>query len=210
MPGGGYARLAIDHEGKDVARRLSSLGYDSFVLKYRLPNDACMSDKRFGPIEDVYHSIKYIRDLEEPVEIVLLGFSAGGHLVSTAVNLSNDETLKGDYNILIYPVISMQNGVTHKGSKKHLLGDNVSQEDIDLFSSHLQVNSSTPPTFIMHSKDDKAVPIENSYLYKEALDQFGIPNQMFVYEKGGHGFGMVNPLDEKDWFDEMIRFISIN
>lgn len=223
IPGGGYGMVAINHEGHDVAKRLKDLGYASFVLKYRLPVDSQMSDKRIAPIQDAQNAIVYIRknanrlgvDLKD---VVVMGFSAGGHLASTLsthydtsyIGIVDKKMLRPDYSVLVYPVITMKEGVTHGGSKKNLIGPNVTDEDVRRFSNELNIKGDTPPAFIIHSEDDKVVPIKNALLYKEGLDHNGVSNKFYHYQKGTHGFGMYNKQEEGDWFSDMIVWINNN
>ena len=222
IPGGGYGMVAINHEGHDVAKRLQELGYHSFVLRYRLPVAAQMIDKRVGPIIDAQSALLFIRDKAQDsgwngIEVGVIGFSAGGHLASTLSTHSNIayvnevEDLKGlrpDFSVLVYPVISMDDQITHKGSKNNLIGPNFKEEDVFTFSNDLQVTEHTPPTFLIHAEDDKTVPIENSFRYMKALNKNNVPNKLFKYELGGHGFGMYNKKEEGDWFTAMLVWLN--
>lgn len=218
IPGGGYARVAIDHEGHDVAKRLQDLGYAAYVLRYRLPNDGEMVDKKIAPIQDAQAAIQYIRANHSMAKVAVIGFSAGGHLASTLSThfetnyLTQKSTgnydLRPDFSVLVYPVITMEDGVTHNGSKNNLIGPNFSDADMRKFSNELNVNQKTPFTYIVHAGDDKAVPIENAYRYISALDKFGVAHKLYKYKKGGHGFGMLNKLEEGDWFADMISWLE--
>ena len=220
IPGGGYARVAMDHEGHDVAKRLQSLGYASYVLRYRLPNAEEMPVKKIAPIQDAQTALSYIRKASNGIQVgqvAVLGFSAGGHLASTLsthfkTNYTQDgpatAALRPDFSVLVYPVITMEDGVTHKGSKMNLIGPDVKEDDVLHFSNENQVTKHTPATYIVHAADDKAVPIENAYRYQKALQAHGVPNKLYQYEKGGHGFGMVNTLEAGDWFADMITWIQ--
>ena len=216
IPGGGYAGVAINHEGHDVAKRLNDLGYSAYVLFYRLPKAEFMEDKRFGPLQDAQYAIAQIRAENPKKKVAVIGFSAGGHLAATLSNLydrpQTDElkksNLKPDFSVLCYPVISMDAAITHQGSKNNLIGPDFKDEDIELFSLEKQVDKNNQPTFLMSAKDDKAVPIENSYNYKKALDQNKIPNMIFTYEEGGHGFGLINKTDSRDWFAAMMDWLK--
>lgn len=203
FPGGGYSHLAIDKEGTKVARWLNTLGITAFVLKYRLPNDQIMKAKTIGPLQDAQEAIRYIRRNAEKWKIKkdkigVMGFSAGGHLAATLSTHYNDKvyqvsdsvSAKPDFSILIYPVISMNNEITHKGSQNNLLGISPSISLIDKFSNEQHVNSETPPAFIIHATDDLVVPAENSINYYLALKKNKIPAELHLYEKGGHGFGL--------------------
>lgn len=203
LPGGGYQHLAIDKEGTKVAEWFNSLGIVAFVLKYRLPSDVIMTDKTIGPLQDAQQAVRYVRENAEkwnidPKKIGVLGFSAGGHLASTLATHYDDKVYESnskvsarpDFLLLIYPVISMQNDITHKGSQTSLLGEHPSQELIDSFSNEKRVTAQTPPTFLIHATDDTVVLPENSINYYLALKKNGVSAEMHIYEKGGHGFGL--------------------
>ncbi len=201
-PGGGYRNLAMDHEGAQVATWLNSLGISAFVLKYRL------GPKYHHPAQmnDVQQAIRTVRARAseygiEPNKIGVWGFSAGGHLASTAsthfakavpesVDPIERVSSRPDFAILTYPVISFTTEYVHKGSRTNLLGENPSEEDKRLMSNELQVTKETPPTFLVHSNEDTGVPAENSVLYYLALRKAGVPAEMHIYEKGPHGFGL--------------------
>lgn len=221
IPGGGYGMVAVNHEGHDVARRLKDTGYASFVLRYRLPVDSQMIDKKIAPIQDAQSAIVYIREhaksLGVPLEdVVVVGFSAGGHLASTLsthfdtsyIGEVDKKLLRPDYSVLVYPVISMKDGVTHFGSKNNLIGPKFEESDVLRFSNELNINQNTPPAFIVHSEDDKAVPIKNALLYKEQLDKNKVKNKFYHYQKGVHGFGMYNKQEEGDWFASMLDWLE--
>jgi len=217
IPGGGYAHIAMDHEGHAVAKELVRNGYSAYVLQYRLPSPNIMRDKSIGPLQDAQRAVQLIRTSNPKFKKVgVIGFSAGGHLASTLVTkfkkeyISNPShvSLRPDFAGLIYPVISMQNDVTHKGSKINLIGENPSEELVQLFSSDLQVSPEVCPVFFVHAKDDKSVPIENSYRMMAALDKVHVPNTIYVFEQGGHGFGLINKTSEKKWFDAFLSWMS--
>ncbi len=222
IPGGGYSRVAMGHEGHDVAQRLRDLGYASFVLRYRLPVDSQMLDKRIAPIQDAQTALLYIKTHADRLgydsnNVVVIGFSAGGHLASTLSthfetsyigDVKNKSFLRPDYSVLVYPVITMAPGRTHSGSKNNLIGSSAKEEDMFRFSNENNVTSDTPPTYLMHAEDDKVVPFQNVVMYKEKLDKFQIDNRLYVYNKGGHGFGMVNKLEAGDWFLDMLNWLN--
>lgn len=219
-PGGGYTHLAINKEGYKVAKWLNTLGVSAFVLKYRMPSDITMKDKTIGPLQDAQEAIRLVRKNAKQWnidhnKIGVMGFSAGGHLASTLSTQYNDKvyplenkiSARPDFSILIYPVVSMKDGITHQGSKKSLLGDNPSEELVIKYSNVLQVDNTTPPTFLVHASNDKAVPVENSLTYYNALKKNEVPAELHIYENGGHGFGLgvsgtnVNwPESLKHWF----------
>lgn len=221
IPGGGYARVAIQHEGHDVAKRLQDLGYAAFVLRYRLPNAAQQYDKRIAPLQDAQSAIAYIREnfakQGQIKHVGVLGFSAGGHLASTlSTHFEMDSrtgkkaapALKPDFSVLLYPVISMEDGITHNGSKNNLIGPNPAEGDVLKYSNEKNISRDTPPAFLMHAADDRVVPIANSERYLEALRANGVAGTLFRYETGGHGFGMYNKTDSRDWFEAMLRWVK--
>lgn len=202
-PGGGYRGLAIDHEGDQVARWLNSLGITAFVLKYRL------GPKYHHPTQlgDVQRAIRVVRNRAtefgiQPNRIGVWGFSAGGHLASSAAthfdagkpnptDTADASSSRPDFAILIYPVITFtEEPYVHKGSRTALLGDNPDPALIKLMSNELQVTSQAPPVFLIHTSEDKSVPPENSVFFYLALRKAGVPAEMHIYEKGPHGFGL--------------------
>jgi acetyl esterase/lipase len=213
-PGGGYGMLSWDNEGKFPAMAFQDIGVAAFLLKYRLPDDNIMKDKSIGPLQDAQRAIKLIRMHAkewnvDPGKVGILGFSAGGHLASTAAThfslpyIPNPEktSLRPDFQILVYPVISFTNPkLTHFGSMAALIGLNASDELKKTFSNERQISEETPPAFLVHSADDGVVPVGNSIEFFNSLHGFGTAASMHVYEKGGHGFGLVNPDSKMDWF----------
>ncbi|WP_348799804.1 prolyl oligopeptidase family serine peptidase [Flavobacterium adhaerens] len=211
-PGGGYAVLSIDKEGINIAKWFNSIGVSAFVLKYRLPSDDIMENKTIGPLQDAQEAIRLVRRNAakwnlDASKIGIMGFSAGGHLASTAsthyldkIYESNDNiSARPDYSMLIYPVISMENGITHNGSKESLLGKNASADLIAKYSNEKEVNEQTPPTFLVHATDDHAVPVENSINYYLALKKSNVLAEMHLYQNGGHGFGLGTKGTHTDW-----------
>jgi acetyl esterase/lipase len=205
FPGGGYQMVAIDHEGRQVARWLNELGIAAFVVDYR------HRGRGYGhpaPIQDAQRAIRTVRSRSaefgiEPNKIGIIGFSAGGHLASTAgthfnekfyepVDANDSASARPDFMILIYPVISM-GPISHSGSRSALLGRNASQELADKFSNEKQVDSNTPPTFLVHATDDKTVPVENSINFYLACKKARVPVEMHIWQKGEHGFGLGKP-----------------
>lgn len=219
-PGGGYGILAISHEGHDVAKLLASNGVAAFVLKYRLPKDEIMIDKRIGPLQDAQRAIQLVREKAsewgiDENQIGVAGFSAGGHLASTlsthfskaVIDNPKHTSLRPDFSLLLYPVISMQNGITHGGSRQNLLGANPSEADVNRFSNELQVTPDTPPAFLVHAEDDTAVPIANSEAYAAALKAHSIAAKLITYPKGGHGFGLHNKTTSDKWADHFLEWL---
>jgi len=221
-PGGGYGILAIDHEGYNVAKRFNDLGVAAFVLKYRLPSDAIMEDKSIGPLMDAQQAMYVVRKNAakwnvNPAKIGIMGFSAGGHLASTLTVHYNDVkiadkeqlSLRPDFSILIYPVISF-NAFTHQGSAVNLIGKEGTAEQRDYFSSEKHVTADTPPTFLVHANDDGGVPVQNSILFNEALVSHKVKAEMHLYQGGGHGFGLNNKTTSDDWFERLRNWMSAN
>lgn len=222
LPGGGYSHLSVEKEGRKVAEWANSLGLNAFVLHYRLPSDEIMEDKSLAPLADAQQAMRFIRKNEEkwnliPNQIGVLGFSAGGHLaasLSTRFNekiTSKNQTISArpDFSILIYPVVSMEDELTHKGSQESLLGENAKEDIIENFSNENLVTAETPPTFLVHATDDKAVPVENSLEYYKALKANNVPVEMHIFEDGGHGFGLGKkgtntfwPKNLEKWLDQ--------
>lgn len=220
-PGGGYAILAIDHEGHDVARRFAAIGISAFVLKYRLPNDKIMIQKDIGPLQDAQRAIQLVREHAKewklnPNQVGVAGFSAGGHLASTLgthfektfIDNPKNINLRPDFMLLMYPVISMKSGLTHQGSKQNLLGKEPSDDQVLLFSNEMQVKGNTPPAFLVHAEDDSAVPIANSIEFCKALEKHNIRTKLMTYPKGGHGFGLNNPTSDIQWFDYFVDWLK--
>lgn len=208
-PGGGYAVVVYQAEGIKTAKEFAKNGVAAFVIKYRLPDDSTMMDKKIGPLQDTQQAIKIVR--ENAVKwgidinrIGIMGFSAGGHLASTAathfdqtfIENNNNTNLRPDFQILIYPVISMRDSLTHLDSRKNLLGENPSEEIINQFSNELQVNTNTPPAYITHTGDDTVVDVDNSITYYQRLKNYDVPAEMHIYPKGNHGFVLSQPSDE--------------
>jgi acetyl esterase/lipase len=187
-PGGGYTHLAKDHEGMHWAPYFNNMGVAYAVLEYSLP----YGDKTV-PMKDVEKAFKVLTDSAEVWKINseaigIMGSSAGGHLASTAAT-HQTEVCKPAFQILFYPVISMDAEITHKGSRNALLGEKPSQADVDLYSNEKQVTANTPRAFIALCTDDDVVKADNSVRYYTALLHVGVPASMFIYPKGGHGWG---------------------
>jgi len=199
-PGGGYQHLA-DHEGRPVAEWLNSIGITAFVLKYRIGPKY----HHPAPLQDAARAVRLVRARAsewkiDPKRIAVLGFSAGGHVASSigthfdsgqpgAADVIDRVSSRPDLLVLIYPVITMGE-FTHEGSRKQLLGDNPTADMVKLMSNEEQVTKETPPTFLVHTANDAAVPVENSLRFAEALRKMGVPFELHVYERGKHGFGL--------------------
>ncbi|GAB3777462.1 hypothetical protein GCM10028818_24660 [Spirosoma horti] len=199
-PGGGYGILAASHEGSDVAHWFNEMGVAAFVLKYRLPNPAIMTNQQEVPLMDAMQGLTLIRKEAarygiDPNKIGVMGFSAGGHLAATLATHYNkgpkaSEQAKPNFAILMYPVITFGEKA-HAGSRNNLLGKLASSpEMVAYYSNELQVTAQTPPTFLVHAEDDKAVPVENSIDFYLACLKSGVPAEMHLYPSGGHGFGL--------------------
>jgi len=220
-PGGGYAILAIGHEGYAVAKEFNKIGITAFVLKYRLPSDQIMVDKTIGPLQDAQTAIMMVRKNAaqwgiNPQKIGILGFSAGGHLASTAgthfdkpVIDNQGISLRPDFMVLAYPVISF-GPLGHRGSAENLLGKTPSQEQVMLYSNELQVNAETPPTFLMQATDDGGVPVDNSIMFYQALRKNQVKTEMHLFQAGGHGFGLINSTSKALWFNWCADWLAAN
>lgn len=198
FPGGAYAMLAA-HEGLPVGEWFESVGVRAFVLKYRL------GPKYHHPtmLNDAHQAIRLVRSRAsefgvDPKRVGILGFSAGGHLASTASTHFDKET-RPDAAILIYPVISMLKPYAHEYSREMLLGKNSSDRDAEALSNYRNVSLETPPTLLVHGADDDAVPVQNSLLYAEALAEHRVPFELHVPQHGPHGFGLGTPGSAQDW-----------
>lgn len=203
-PGGGYGALAANHEGRQVANYLNSLGMAAFVLRYRL------GPKYHHPVQlgDAQRAIRTVRAKAaewriDPARIGIMGFSAGGHLAMTASTITDAGqpqapdaidrvSSRPDFTVLGYPVISFTAAWTHQGSKRNLLGDPADAELVKKLSGELAVTKDTPPTFLFHTNQDTGVPAENSVHYYLALRQAGVPAEMHIFERGPHGVGLAN------------------
>jgi acetyl esterase/lipase len=221
-PGGGYGFLAVDHEGREVADWLNSLGVAAFVLRYRI----APRYRHPAPLQDAGRAIRTVRARAgewgvDPARIGILGFSAGGHLAATAGTRFEDgkpgaddpverASSRPDFLVLVYPVISLTAPWTHQGSKRNLLGDAPAPELAEALSAERQVTARTPPAFLVHTSGDKGVPSENSVAFYLALRAAGVPAELHVYERGEHGFG----LGRKDpvlstWPDRLRQWMEV-
>lgn len=225
-PGGAYAGLAYDWEGTDFAGWLNSRGIAAIVLRYRLPVDGDADHQKWlCPLLDAQRAIRLTRAHAadwaiDPAKVGIMGFSAGGHLASTAgthfdagdagaADPVDRLSSRPDFMILIYPVISMMEPTTHAGSRHNLLGEHPSDALVRLYSNELQVTAETPPTFLVHAGDDNAVPVKNSLLFYEALLAHQVPAELHVYPKGGHGFAFALPNGRlQDWTHLCARWLA--
>lgn len=202
-PGGGYAILAYDHEGTELAEWFNARGMTAVVLKYRLPERDNFDNVSIRPLQDAQAALRYMRKNAgkygiAPDKIGIMGFSAGGHLAATASTLFDTQvgeitdppvSVRPDFSLLIYPVISFDNEITHSGSKENLIGKNPSKEEEERFSPEKQVRADTPPAFLVSTADDW-VSAENAIAYFRACKKNKVPAEMHIYEKGGHGYAL--------------------
>lgn len=210
-PGGGYVRLAIGHEGGEIAQWLRSLGLATFVLKYRLAEYG-----HPAPMQDVLRAVRLVRSRAaefniDPHRLGLFGGSAGGHLSATAGTLFDHPlgktgapldavSARPDFLMLVYPVITMDAAAVHAGSRKALLGDHPTPAALDFLSMEQQVTARTPPTFLMHTQEDTGVVAENSIRFYQALTRAGVPAELHIYQNGPHGVGLKPGLGTtSDW-----------
>jgi acetyl esterase/lipase len=203
-PGGGYGALAVDHEGKSIADWLNEHGVAAFVLKYRL-------GPRYhhpAPLQDAQRALRIVRARAkewgvDPKKVGIWGFSAGGHLASTAATHFDDGksdaadpiervSCRPDFAILGYPVITLDGPYAHRGSRRNLLGDNPDPKLVESLCNDKQVTPQTPPTFLFHTNEDTGVPPENSILFYLALRKAKVPAELHIYEKGRHGVGLAD------------------
>ena len=222
-PGGGYGVIASGLEGYPIAEKLNEAGITAFVLKYRLPTTKGAEFKHPVPLSDALRAIQWVRYHAseyklDPKRIGIMGFSAGGHLAASAGTLYAKYSFgsdgiaqvssRPDFMCLGYPVISTQKGIAH-GCVRHPLTAGFSPEQVAEMSCELNVTAQTPPTFLLHAKDDKGVLPQNSMVMHEALKQQGVPTELKLYEQGGHGFGLGRKgTDSAQWLDDFIAWLS--
>ncbi len=223
-PGGGYGILAYDWEGSDIARWLNSRGIAAFVLKYRLPGSKSNIVPHMSPLMDAQRAMRLIRSRAEkwnldPTKIGVMGFSAGGHLASTLSthydggDPSNSDPVerlscRPDFSVLVYPVISFTEEFQHSGSRINLVGKDADEKLVKFYSSELQVTQDTPPAILIHSDDDKGVPVENSIAYYKALRAKGVSSELHIYPYGGHGYSLaIGQGHLATWPDRVIEWI---
>lgn len=223
-PGGGYGGLAYFHEGINEAEWFRQQGIAAFVLFYRLPTNGY---RHPVPLLDAQRAVRLLRSRAaewniDPGKIAVMGFSAGGHLVSTldthfdagdpkAADPVDRQSCRPDFTVLVYPVITFQvPGVTHEGSKLNLLGPNPDPALVASLSNDTQVTPRTPPTLLVHAEDDRAVPIENSRLMLAALQKAGVPSALHEYPHGGHGFGFgpEQHAAPPEWLDRVVAWLA--
>ena len=223
-PGGGYSVLAIDHEGYDIAAWFNERGITAYVLKYRLPQDELFENVEIRPLQDAQQAIRIVRKNAlkygiSPDKIGIMGFSAGGHLASTASTHFETQvgeitdpaiSVRPDFSLLIYPVITFSETITHSGSRDNLISKNASEAKVEYYSNEKHVSANTPPAFLISTTDDGVSP-ENSVMYFQACRKNNVPVEMHIYEKGGHGYALkkrgLGPVESwparmEDWMKE--------
>ncbi|TKK67132.1 alpha/beta hydrolase [Ilyomonas limi] len=216
-PGGGYSVIVYDGEGVTTAKEFAKNGVAAFVLKYRLPNDSFEVNKTIAPLQDAQQAIKMVRDNAgkwniDINKVGIIGFSAGGHLASTEathyrtalIENKSNTNLRPDFQILVYPVISMQDSLTHKDSRRQLMGAHPSKEVIDEYSNDLQIDKDSPPAYLTHAADDNVVDVDNSIVYFEALRHHNVPVEIHIYPKGNHGFIFKHP----GWMEPLFEWMK--
>lgn len=222
-PGGGYWINAVNIEGYDEAKVLNSWGVAAFVLTYRIPDSAYCIHPEIAPLQDAQQAILQVRRHADQwhidaVRVGIMGFSAGGHLASTAgthfdrvlVPDADGISVRPDWMILGYPVISSNEAVSHRGSFDKLLGKNAPDSLLKYFSNELQVTDRTPPAFLVHAQDDDGVSPQNSILFYQALTAHHVPAELHIYQKGGHGFGLHLPVKDELWMDRCRHWMQLN
>ena len=216
-PGGSYKVIVYQGEGVATAREFAKNGVAAFVLRYRLPDDSLVNNKSIVPLQDAQQAIKLIRENAQqwnidPAKIGICGFSAGGHLAASAathfqealIENSTNTNLRPDFLITVYPVISMQDSLTHADSRTNLLGRQPAKNMVNYFSNELQVTAQTPPAYITHAGDDKLVDVDNSIFFYEALRHHKVPAEMHIYPSGGHGF----IFSQKNWMQPLLEWMK--
>lgn len=222
-PGGGYWINAVNIEGYDEAKVLNSWGVAAFVLTYRIPDSAYCIHPEIAPLQDAQQAILQVRRHADEWHVDqgrvgIMGFSAGGHLASTAgthfdrvlVPDADGISVRPDWMILGYPVISSSEAVMHKGSFDKLLGKDAPDSLLKYFSNELQVTDRTPPAFLVHAQDDHGVSPQNSILFYQALTAHHVPAELHIYQKGGHGFGLHLPVKDELWMDRCRHWMQLN
>ena len=201
FPGGGYGILSWPWEGVRIAEAFQDRGIAAILVNYRLPSDETMTDKSIAPLQDAQQALRQVRHNAaawgiDPAKVGVLGFSAGGHLASTAgthfdkplVPNADGVSVRPDFMILAYPVISMEDDLTDKGVRNNLLGPHPSEERIRWFSSELQVSDKTPPALLLAAENDSIVNPDNTIRFFQSLRHHHVPAEMVLFQQGDHGF----------------------
>ena len=222
FPGGGYGGLSMVNEGSNIAKAFNALGVTAFIVKYRLPSDDIMVDKTIGPLQDAQQAVLTVRKRAtewglNTAKIGIIGFSAGGHLASTAgthfdklvIEDKENISVRPDFMILLYPVISF-GPMAHVGSRENLIGKTPSESLLNLYSNETQVSANTPPTFLVHAQDDDVVPVQNSLMFYDSLLKNKVKAAMQIFQAGGHGFGLNNPKSKEHWIDWCKDWMQLN
>lgn len=222
FPGGGYRVEEYEREGVAIAMELVKQNVTCFVVRYRLPDSTSVLDPSTGPIADAQQAIQLVRAeaknlLIDPDRVGVMGFSAGGHLAAMAGTQFDSVyaprlghlSTRPDFMLLVYPVISMEEGLGHAGSRKALLGDNASPETIAKFSDEKHVTSHTPPTYLVYADDDKTVSPQNSIQFYRKLKENGVEAQLEHFPTGGHGFAG-GKVPDAEWMKNMIAWMRLS
>jgi acetyl esterase/lipase len=212
----------MENEGSNIARAFNKIGVTAFVVKYRLPSDSIMVDKTIGPLQDAQQAVLMVRKNADKWglktdKIGIIGFSAGGHLASTAgthfdkvVIVDKDNiSVRPDFVMLLYPVISF-GPMAHVGSRENLIGKTPTTDLVNLYSNEKQITSNTPPTFLVHAEDDDVVPVQNSLMFYDALLNAKVKAEMHLFQSGGHGFGLNNSKSKNKWMDWAKNWLEEN
>jgi acetyl esterase/lipase len=212
FPGGGYVAEMYGYEGTSIGEIFQDRGVAAFVVKYRLPSDATMVNKSIGPLQDAQQALRVVRAHAaewniDPAKVGVIGFSAGGHLASTLGTHFDDNTVRPDFMILVYPVISMKTDIAHAGSRDALLGKNPPEELVHRFSNDEQVTDRTPPTLLLHASDDSLVDADNSVRFYEALHHHNVPAELIIFPVGNHGFFGIY---KQDWMNPIFAWMTKN
>lgn len=220
-PGGSYRGASIEKEGHHVAQAFNAFGVTGIVLKYRTPSSRHMKETRWGPLQDVQQAFHVARSRAsewriDSKRLGVMGFSAGGHLAASASTLfarpvqshHKPEELRPDFSVLMYPVISMMDELTHRVSREQLLGASATAEALETHSAERAVTEATPPAFLIHAADDTAVRVGNSLAYFEALNARKTSAQLMVYPRGGHGFGLNNATTKDPWIERVRSWMA--
>ncbi|MEN1681220.1 MAG: alpha/beta hydrolase [Planctomycetota bacterium] len=189
-PGGGYFGLSFDKEGTYVARWLNKRGIAAGVLKYPVSRGEPLGE---APLRSANDALKMLTERYPGKPIGIIGFSAGGHLAASAgtpIRLEDQPAPKLDFQVLVYPVLSLDPKISHGGSGKNLIGSSPSEAEVKRFSTDLHVSEETPPTLLIHTVDDRSVPFANCTRYLEACAKHKVPVELHIYPSGGHGYGM--------------------
>lgn len=207
-PGGAYWNVCARNEGNTVAEWLHERGIACCVLIYRLPNHHSRI-----PLQDLQNAMRYCRyhaDGWGVKQIGVMGFSAGGHLAASASTLYTDEVTRPDFSILVYPVITFEEFITHKGTRDNLLPERQTRELVEYYSLENRVDAHTPAAFLILSADDAAVPPENSIRYYQAMQKYGVPGELHILSSGGHGWGFPRQNDQltKGEREDLLRTLS--